>query len=903
MLRPRALVHRGHIEASGLVFDASWLDETDTRARVIAHAKDGATVLALGDTILVRFASPRRIDADRSEAALLVAHGASLLAVPLDRRERTLLDLDRLPPALVRARGGCVVIDPLANAQVVDLAQWLAVDDWTVVPVASLGLERVVARAVIVQGAEDRPDVRTILGDKVPTPAPQRAALLSALARTPPQRGYAEGGGAGWLGGIGRWLSDVLSWGDQPALPSSAPPVRPTAPPPPPRAPSPPGWLSRVWMKLVMGSPLARAIGRRQAEYLGKTLRLFEDGDFENALRHAIPLSSMPGAAEQTSLSVPTPRIDLKLTMARGTGGGSSIHVGEEFLAHMRTIYRNAARELELAGRLEEAAFVLFELLGNDDAGVAMLERHTRFELAAQMAESRGLAPGMVIRLWFLAGKPGDAIRVARRTGAYADAVARLERGHTEHAQRLRLLWGERLAAAGDYAAAFDAAWPVERARALARRWLDLAIEFGGPTGARMLAKKVALAVPDDATRDAVQTIVDDASDDGRALRGILGDQWPAAAAEDPVRTLGRTLCRRLMLDAHATGDGAIAGRLRDRLGDRLLELEGTTPTLPKVTTPTLRGEVFEAHERGLQSIYDAIALPGGRHLLALGESGIVLVDRHGRRLRHYEHPATRLLVADTGSRVVTMIRRGPPEDSPAVLGRIDLVSGRAAHWCDARFLDCADGHDGAEWYMTEHDAVASVDVQAPGLAVIWRVSRLPGRVVAIARSRDKLSFATEHPDGGPVEVWTYVLGGERRLDRRHPLELPRGATVRRATLDASGAIVIELLHEHEPGLRRLLAWHPGGRVVEARMPEGVRMTELCAGATGAIASLANADGCTIEPLAYDTLSPRKASLVLRGAQRAGIRVGEASTIVFDDRGRLVTLAPDGRIIAWQLVL
>ena len=67
MLRPRALVHRGHIEASGLVFDASWLDEAQTRARVIAHAKAGASVLALGDTILVCFTSPLCIDADRSE--------------------------------------------------------------------------------------------------------------------------------------------------------------------------------------------------------------------------------------------------------------------------------------------------------------------------------------------------------------------------------------------------------------------------------------------------------------------------------------------------------------------------------------------------------------------------------------------------------------------------------------------------------------------------------------------------------------------------------------------------------------------------------------------------------------------------------------------------------------------
>jgi hypothetical protein len=182
MMRPRALVHRGRIDACGLVFDAPWLDEHEMRARVLAHTSGGATVLALGDGIVVRFATTRRLDADRSEATPLVAHGASLLALPLDRRELALLDLDHQPPVLVRARGGRVVIDPLANARVVDLAQWLEVDDWTVVPVASLGAPRVVARAVIVEGAEDRPDVRTILGDKVPAPSPKLAELLSALA-------------------------------------------------------------------------------------------------------------------------------------------------------------------------------------------------------------------------------------------------------------------------------------------------------------------------------------------------------------------------------------------------------------------------------------------------------------------------------------------------------------------------------------------------------------------------------------------------------------------------------------------------------------------------------------------------------------------------------------------------
>src|SRR5262249_34949773 len=126
----------------------------------------------------------------------------------------------------------------------------------------------------------------------------------------------------------------------------------------------------------------------------------------------------------------------------------------------------------------------------NEEA-VAFLERHRRLRLAAEIAEARGLPIGLVVRQWFLAGERDRAVLLARRFGAFADAVARLERGGERTA--LRLLWAESRARAGSFAAAVDVAWPIAEARALAALWIDRAIEQGGASGARMLARKLEL--------------------------------------------------------------------------------------------------------------------------------------------------------------------------------------------------------------------------------------------------------------------------------------------------------------------------------------------------------------------------------------------------------------------------
>jgi len=90
-----------------------------------------------------------------------------------------------------------------------------------------------------------------------------------------------------------------------------------------------------------------------------------------------------------------------------------------------------------------------------------------------------------------LAGNRERALRIARRSGVFAEAVTRLERSRQpEHAHELRRLWAQGLAAAGDYAAAVDAIWPQE---AIGLGLREAAPLHGAELAAgRMLARRAA---------------------------------------------------------------------------------------------------------------------------------------------------------------------------------------------------------------------------------------------------------------------------------------------------------------------------------------------------------------------------------------------------------------------------
>ncbi|PTL83240.1 bpX6 domain-containing protein [Vitiosangium sp. GDMCC 1.1324] len=817
--RPRAHVHRGSVEGVALWFDPSLLGEAEARRRVLAAWTPGAGVYALAGGFLLRLPAPRWMDCASAPGLPFTLEGGVLLSAPLTTSER-----ERLAPtegAVVLVRAGRVEVHPLEASRRVDMSAWLDVSGWDVVPVEGLGAPpppvatlvpvaaptrasfglgapapeaevmraRMEGRPVPASAAPRKPGLLDRLRSwwrgetqrpgaaTVDSAAPARASLLSRLGawlRGSGGKTSANASGTRSLAMpsfLGRMLAPLLSVlaslrGPGSAT-SSAPAKAPSAPPPPP--PSGPGLLSRLAEWLATSTPLGPLLGRRKAEYVRRLFDMLDGGNLDEALRYAIPLSK-GGMTEQArvSLGLPGPRERLDIQPRQG-GGGRVFGGGEAVYNALRERYRAAFEKLKREGRIEEAAFVLAELLNEEEEAVSFLERHGRLRLAAELAEGRKLAPGLVVRQWVLAKDVARAVDIARSRGAFADAVLRLERTHPSEARVLRLLWGEVLAQSGDYARAVEAVWPLEDARQLARAWLERGSEAGGVSGARMLARR-AVAVPEhfEMVKARALALLDADDAEGAPARlafaGALTQEVERDKNAEPGRVLLGPAVRAVLRDRAA---GFVPSTNRDierfvlATGDPVLRADlppvSPSPRLPEPGGFPSEGRpvahVFDAGEGGPWPIYDVLPLSGGRMLVALGEAGARLVTRDGRCVAHFDVPAFSLVLSVHEDRALALAPRGTLKR----LSRLDLTRRRAEPWCDTRADAFASMYDGSLWFLAVDDAVMAVDVLTAEPRALWRVPQVGGQVLALAMGPTELSFATLTPEA-EIERWSYTL-------------------------------------------------------------------------------------------------------------------------------------------------
>jgi hypothetical protein len=498
---------------------------------------------------------------------------------------------------------------------------------------------------------------------------------------------------------------------------------------------------------------------------------MFEQGDLNEALRYAIPLGDEKMTEQaRIALGLPGPRESLSIHPHRG-GAASLFGGGQAVYAALKERYRAAFRRLEREGRIDEAAFVLTELLGAHEEAVSFLEKHGRLKLAAELAEGRELAPGLVVRQWLLAKDIRRAVAIARRSGAFPDAVLRLERTHPAAARTMRLLWAETLAEAGDYMRAAVVAWPLEDARPLARAWLEQGTAVGGVGGARALARLVA-AFPDafESARPQAIQLLEDGSQARAAERLAFAEVLAAEPRSEPRTALVGPSVRALLRDRaanHTRIDGSFLTRLLRDVGDGTLRAD-----LPAIPDPRRRNwaeemgaamltEHLTAAEAGPYPIYDAVALSGQRVLLALGEAGVRLVRADGTSAAHFDVPAFWLVPSVHEDRVLALAPRGELKR----ISRIEPGPRRAAHWCDAKVDAFAPSYDGNLWFVAEGDTVMAVDaLAADGLRALWRVSQVGGAVMALEADAETVRFVTW---GSEPQLWTYSLPGGPTLRSR----------------------------------------------------------------------------------------------------------------------------------------
>ena len=649
--------------------------------------------------------------------------------------------------------------------------------------------------------------------------------------------------------------------------------------------------LHRLTGRTALASRLSRAIGRHHAAYIRKMQEMFESGDFDNALRHAIPLTAEAGGPRRMPLRPLAPRADLHIRPERSRPARpwSVSEIAPGLHGELRRLYREAFHRLEVQGRVEEAAFLLAEVLHAHEEAVAFLERHGRLRLAAEVAEARDLPPGLVVRQWFLAGDRRRGLRIARRTGAFADAVTRLERSRRiDEAAELRRLWAQELAGAGDYAAAVDVLWPLQEERHRALDWMDRAIAQGGAPAGRMLARKIALeAEPFEQIRAQALTVLDSWRAEGVPARLAFGDEIRRGPRTPAATTLARAAVRAVARDSGRLGARMEMADLRELVafaGDGALRTDALALPLPAREPWILRPEPWyveiAARDAGSRPACDAAFLPNGLTAVALGEAGVRLLSRGGRVVAELDQPAHLLVVSDHGDRAIALARRGDVWR----LAKLDFANRRAEPWCDARLDAFAPTYDGALWFVAGPDGLLAAETAAASLEGSWGVSRLPGPTLAIARDAERCSLVFGADEEGH-EVWTYELPSLtlRRRDAVPPA--PEHRRSHPVAVSPEGPLAEAL-----GGTGRRIALHVHGATrFEVPLPGPGRPAEPVISGDWAALTVHTPEALVVYLVHLPTAAVR-AEIALGRTARATLRLTPQHLNLADDRGRVVVL-------------
>ena len=1001
-VRPRQLVHRGVVQARGLWFDLDVLGEAAARHRVLDSWENGATVGRFPDGFLLLWPNSRRIVCERASALPLVESAGVLLSAPLSREERQQLlgeDKRTALSTLVLVRASQAEARAVSDAQSEDIARWLDVSNFRLETVQSLG-EAPAAPLVLVEkptfdarqtltGQKADPQLQRVLdalrGETLDPKAVLADGKIAAKRgfswpSLPPLRGVAasvwntidgvrpwqkvrEGESRpvpllvswaliaffNWLlqGNIWTFLfASFVFWALREILPAVQVPQNATlvtAGPPKSAAPRPAkkpssGRLMSALSRAIMMSRLANLVGRRHARYIAQMMEMFERGDWDNALRHAIPMGKEGDAADNPFLGRLMARKDLNIS-AQSAGASSAIGFGEELSTRLRALYRRAFENLKERGRIEEAAFVLAELLESNEEAVAFLESHDRKVLAAEMAEARSLAPGLIVRQWFVAGDEERAVAVARRHNAFADAVLRLEQKNDERTQWLRVLWARTLGQSGQYAAAVEALWPIESLREASRAYAELALESGGESAARVLARLLQVdenALQDETMRHRVLDLLHSEDEENARARlafaQVLHGYKVAPIRNNATQNAARLSARALLRDA-ASGFSVVEPKAFNTLLDlsRDNALRADVPALPQNTkretlsTRTAPLDIsIAANDTGTTPITDAAFLPDGKCVVALGEAGAQLINREGRVVHRFDQPCHKLVLSDNGDRAIALAPRGQIQSGVDANGQaeigtvyrlahLDFARRSAKHWCEAVVGAHAESYDGSVWYASVGRELCAIDVLNPQFAALWKSGDTGGQISTVARSETELSLLTvsqnfsgawEQSLNEPIErweQWTFQLMPSPVLRHRTAPTVLQGDNAVKRGVHASNQSPLVILQSKSENLApdqappflltsgaEMTELTPPSSAIAPALTEGIPSIPIRHKAWFAVC-VQYESGAVCYSIGASKLQIR-ARFFLEGATNISLRFAPNQLVVTDNLGRLLVL-------------
>jgi hypothetical protein len=913
MLAPiRQPVLRGRQCVAALWFPAAWFDATTRAARLIASWRPGASALRFAQGDLLCYATPIDENCDDLPGWPMRQEGSALCSAPLSDTERAVTREGEIWIVL----GAEVLALHKRDAARFDPSAWLAIDHLSLHDTYDCSVP---LPAPVVLDLQSRP-LREVLRNAVPAASREQTDFLAAMQRlqqkhskgAPKAMRVSAGGAVRFIigtlivGAVVTMLGVIASSAPSYLFPGvfviillvplalsrlldrertvSARPAAPSAGGLPARSkPVQPqrwrGWFARI----AMTSRLARLLGRAQARHLRRVLGFFDEGNLAEALRHAIPLDGPRGSLGQ-AFGAPDRRSNLNLT--RVPGPSTTIHLGDELQNHLRTLYRQAFNRLDREQRIDEAVFVLAELLNAKREAQDYLEKHQRFAQAAELALGWDMPPDVIVRLLCLAGDWRRAVAVARRDNAFATAVMQLEKRWPDAARRLREEWGNTLIQQGDWVSAVEAVWPVESLRAQATQWLLTAESAGGRLAVRALVQRAVL-LPD--TLDRYAQILLELQRD-RALwreRSAMVEALISIGRSPATEHLAALIAPGVLAD-HAQGyrrfDKRVLQQLVQLTGDVLLQVDLPNHDWP-IAQPepvSKRADVLclEPPEAGTHGILDAAPLDDQCHLLALGEAGACVIDSTGRIRARFATPAQQLVLAHSRQVALLLARR----ESLWRVSRLDLAKQTIVDLGMLAFDFCGTQFDGLNWTIAQKRRLRVLDTQNSLDQVVWQVPDLPGSVCALSASAtlEQIVLAV---NGILKELWTYRLP-QRQLAARDDIAHIGG---QRRLLNPTGGVV-GIAIEESADKQLCLRWQVTGRSSEFRLqtvfPQDLR---LCLAGEWLVVSARDESGYLIQWL-----------LLATGAEcvrchwpadaAPNVRAYRDEWLLFDGHGRLLSL-------------
>ncbi|MWP62957.1 bpX6 domain-containing protein [Gilliamella sp. Pas-s25] len=519
-------------------------------------------------------------------------------------------------------------------------------------------------------------------------------------------------------------------------------------------------------------SKLSHLIAFQQGNYIETMMKKFEQGNLEDALRYAIPLGADSDSKGQ-AFGVPKPRNKLSLSESV-YGNSSSINLDEKLYQHLQSLYRQSFEKLAKENKVEQAVFVLVELLNNLQEGLEFLEERKLYKQAMELAIARDADPEYIVKLCCLANDWHKAIMIARRDNIFANAILILEKTNQQLANKLRLEWTNTLAEKAEWLAAIDTIWPLTQYRHLAEKWFN----YVDPLNPKAIVKRFILK-PDDALdklEDSLSIIKNTPSYYQKRL-----DIAQEIIAQQHVENLKSLLCvliNHIVLDA-VTYPNTLTkfdiARLIAFTQDQSIRVDIPISSLAslKLVRPCPLFECttlqhISCPEVGHRAIYSMVVLTDDRYLLALGQAGMIIVDRTGKQLTHFMIAADKLIISDNKMQVLALAKCGDYYR----IHKIDLSTKKTLDLGIIKFQHCHEEFDGINWTIINNNYIEVIDISSK-LSVVWRVDLSPNQIEQIARNESDELYLTLTPNNEFEEF--HYSRSNRYLTHRGNIDIEPG--------------------------------------------------------------------------------------------------------------------------------